>query len=184
MTDDNKQDLPESPELGEDTAATDTDVTPSAENVGTPAPDAAPDLTSAFGEMTSVDVNSVQFAVMTMCWNLASHNVLGDRRLVNIASDDEALDILRMEGIPEPTKNADGLWQTGMGFQHETNGAIVSRFQIADASLPLLAVRALHVKYIRWDPEVGMVINKFFQVAALQEARAKAEQETKNAPKH
>lgn len=182
MTDDIKQDLPESPELGEDTAATNDDL-PTAESVGTPDPNATPDLSSAFGEMTSVDVNSTQFSVMVMCWNLASHNVLGDRRLVNIATDDEALDILRMEGIPEPVKNADGLWQTGMGFQHETSGAIVSRFQIADASLPLLAVRALHVKYIRWDPEVGMVINKFFQVAAMQQAQAEAQKDA-NAVKH
>ena len=174
MTDETKQDLPESPELGEDTAATGNDVAPTADNVGTPDPNATPDLSSAFGEMTSVDVNSTQFAVMVMCWNLASHNVLGDRRLVNVETDDEALDILRMEGIPEPVKNSDGLWQTGMGFQHETNGAIVSRFQIADASLPLLAVRALHVKYIRWDPEIGMVINKFFQIAALQKAKEDA----------
>jgi hypothetical protein len=164
MTEENKQDLVETNTGPEDEM-------PTAESVGQPDPTATPDLSSAFGEDVQVEVNSKQFSVLVMCWNLAAQNVLGDRRLVNIQTDDEALDILRNEGIPEPVKNADGLWQTGMGFQHETNGAIVSRFQIADDYLPLLAVRALHVKYVRWDPELAMVINKFFQVQAIQQAK-------------
>lgn len=164
MTDNNKQDLPETP-------LTDEEFVPTADNVGQPHPDAEPDLSSAFGESVQVEVNSIQFSVLVMCWNLASHGVLGDRRLVNIASDEEALDIMSHEGIPTPVQNADGLWQTSMGFQHEADGHVISRFQIADASLPLLAIRSLHVKYIRWDPEVATVINKFFQVQAAQQAR-------------
>jgi len=145
-------------------------------------PAGEPDLTPAFGPMDAVDVNSTEFAVMVMCWNLSAQGFLGERQLVNIASDDEALDILQQQGIPAPVKNDDGLWTTALGFTAGEGSTLINRTQLADKDLRLLAIRALHVKFARWDPEVALVINRFFEVVSRQQAQEQAAKEANVTP--
>lgn len=158
MTDENKQELP----------VDDVQVDITAQ----PDPTAEPDLSTAFGPMDSIDVNSVDFAVLVLCWNLSANKTLGDRQLVNIQTDEEALDILSREGLPTPMRNEDDLWTTGMGFENSTTKKITTRIQLADPSLRVLTARALHVKYTRCDPSIDDVINRFFFFVASQQAKA------------
>lgn len=140
-----------------------------------PESDTVPD--SAFGDMMAVETNATDLSVRVMCWNLSSNNVMGGRTLVNIESDDEARDILKAENIGFSEADADGWFAAGMAF--ENDGHRVNTTRLEDKNLRLLAIRALHVKFMRWDPPVAPLLHKYFAMAKAEMERQQAEQ-----PKH
>lgn len=156
------------PELEEDLVDVPAEL--NEEATGTPAP-----ADDAFGDMMSVETNATDLAVRVMCWNLSSNEVMNGRTLVNIATDDEARDILKAENIGFSEADAEGWFAAGLAF--ENDGHRVNTTRLEDKNLRLLAIRALHVKFMRWDPPVAPLLNKYF-------AMAKAEMERTQAEKH
>ena len=129
---------------------------------------------SAFGPMDTIEVNAEDMAVRVMCWHLSASGVLGDRIIVNIADDVEALDILNKEGIPAPIAMEDGTWSVAMGFQ-SAEGYLTSRVQLIDKNVRLLALRAINYKHSRQDPQVADAMQRYF---------AHVDQQTKAEVKH
>lgn len=130
-----------------------------------------------FGDMVTVETNATDLAVRVMCWNLTSNNVMGGRALVDIATDDEARDILKAENISFAEADPEGWFAAGMAF--ENDGHRVNTTRLEDKNLRLLAIRALHVKFMRWDPPVAPLLNKYFAMAKAEMERTEA-----NKPKH
>lgn len=157
------------PELEEDLVDIPAELNEEAPGIGLPSDD-------EFGEMMTVETNATDLAVRVMCWNLSSNNVMGGRTLVNIATEDEARDILKAENIAFSEADADGWFAAGMAF--ENDGHRVNTTRLEDKNLRLLAIRALHVKFMRWDPPVAPLLNKYFAMAKAEMERTEANKRT------
>lgn len=157
------------PELEEDLVDIPAELNEEAPGIGLPSDD-------EFGEMMTVETNATDLAVRVMCWNLSSNNVMGGRTLVNIATEDEARDILKAENIAFSEADADGWFAAGMAF--ENDGHRVNTTRLEDKNLRLLAIRALHVKFMRWDPPVAPLLNKYFAMAKAEMERTETNKRT------
>lgn len=122
---------------------------------------------SAFGPMDTIEVNAEDMAVRVLCWHLTGSGVLGERSLVNIQDDTEALDILTQSQIPLPTTGEDGLHTISMGIK-SAEGYITTRIQLTDKSIRILTLRALCFRLTRQDPEVAEAMRRYFAHADQQ----------------